>query len=132
MQWLPISVVIPTYNRATLVRRAVQSALAAMRPEDEVIVVDDGSTDDTATVLAAYGNRIRFLRVARGGPGAARNHGVQTARHPLIAFLDSDDEWMSDKLTLQRAVMQARGEVVFCCGGYLSIGDMRRRVLWKM
>lgn len=114
MHELPVSVIIPTHNRAALISRAIQSALVALRAGDEVIVIDDGSTDDTARVLTTYGQQIRFLRVKHGGPGAARNRGIREARHPLIAFLDSDDEWMRDKLELQRAVLRARPEVVFC------------------
>jgi glycosyltransferase involved in cell wall biosynthesis len=109
-----ISVVIPTYNRSALVSRAVESALAAVRPGDEVIVVDDGSTDDTAARLGAYGERIRYVRSPRNvGPGPIRNLGIREARLPLIAFLDSDDVWMSDKLDLQRAVMERRPDVLF-------------------
>jgi glycosyltransferase involved in cell wall biosynthesis len=110
-----VSVVIPTYNRASLVAQAVESALAASRPGDEVIVVDDGSTDDTAARLGAvFGDRIRYVPSAHVGPGAIRNLGIREARMPLVAFLDSDDEWMPDKLDLQRAVMERRPEVLFC------------------
>jgi glycosyltransferase involved in cell wall biosynthesis len=100
-----VSVIIPTRNRAPLVRRAVQSALAAARRGDEIIVVDDGSTDETARSLDAYVDRIRYVRSAQVGPGAARNLGIREARSDLVAFLDSDDEWMPDKLALQRALM---------------------------
>ncbi len=118
MEPLGVSVVIPTYNRARLVARAVGSALAAAAPGDEFIVVDDGSTDNTAEVLAPYRSRIRYLRVANGGAGAARNHGIAAATCPLVAFLDSDDEWMSDRLYLGRAAMQARPDVVACCSEF--------------
>lgn len=111
---LLVSVIIPTYNRAALIGRAVSSALAAVSPGDDVIVVDDGSTDNTPQVLEKFVGRIRYLRVPNGGAGAARNHGVREAKNALIAFLDSDDEWMPDKLDLQRALMQARPDVVFC------------------
>lgn len=109
-----ISVVIPTYNRATLVVRAVRSALAALRSGDEVIVVDDGSNDDTVAQLAEHGERVRCLRSPHRGPGAARNLGISVARSPLVAFLDSDDEWMPDKVELQRALMRGRPDVLFC------------------
>src|SRR5271169_6309691 len=103
-----VSVVIPTYNRAHLVCRAVDSALAQCLDGDEVIVVDDGSTDNTEAALAPYGSRIVHLRVPNGGAGKARNIGVKAASNPLIAFLDSDDEWMKGKLEIQRTLMQAR------------------------
>lgn len=109
-----VSVVIPTYNRVRLLRRAIDSAFAALEPEDEVIVVDDGSTDDTASLLSEYRGRIRSFTTSRRGPGAARNLGIEEARHPLVAFLDSDDAWMPDKIQLQRALMERRTDVLFC------------------
>ena len=109
-----VSVVIPTYNRAHLIPNAVRSVLAATRGGDEVIVVDDGSTDDTEGALAPWRDRIRYVRVPNGGAGAARNRGVNLATKPLIAFLDSDDEWLPDKLELQRALMAARPDILFC------------------
>jgi glycosyltransferase involved in cell wall biosynthesis len=111
---LEISVIIPTYNRVEIVGRAVDSALAAMAPGDEVLVVDDGSTDETLARLRSYGNRIRYVRSEHVGPGAVRNLGVREARKPLVAFLDSDDEWMPDKLRLQRTVMDRRPDLLFC------------------
>jgi Glycosyl transferase family 2 len=108
-----ISVVIPTHNRAGVVPRAVKSALAAVAPGDEVIVVDDGSTDSTAEALAPFYDKIRYFCQANAGPGPARNRGIQLANNPLIAFLDSDDEWLPDKLYLQRAVMDKFPHLVF-------------------
>ncbi|HEY0808682.1 MAG TPA: glycosyltransferase family 2 protein [Longimicrobiales bacterium] len=109
-----VSVIIPTHNRAHLITRAVVSVLAAIRPGDEVIVVDDGSTDNTAEVLEPFSSKIRYFRTENRGAGPARNFGLQQARHPLIAFLDSDDEWMHDSLELKRAVLAARPDLVFC------------------
>jgi len=109
-----VSVIIPTYNRSGMIRRSVESVLAAVLPGDEVIVVDDGSTDDTAGVLKPYLDRIRYVRTINGGVGAARNRGMAEATRPLIAFNDSDDEWFRDKLILQRAIMSAFPQVAFC------------------
>ena len=109
-----VSVVIPTHNRAWMVVRAVESVLPQCRDGDEVIVVDDASTDDTATRLQAFGDRIRYERVRHGGAGWARNSGIDLSRNPLVAFLDSDDEWLPGKLDLQRALMAARPDVLFC------------------
>jgi len=114
MNELPVSVVIPTYNRARLIVRSLRSVLAAIAPGDEVIVVDDGSTDDTKQVLEPYRDRIRYLMGPHRGVGAARNCGIAEARNPLVAFNDSDDEWFPDKLILQRAFMRARPDVLFC------------------
>jgi glycosyltransferase involved in cell wall biosynthesis len=127
-----VSTIIPTYNRAPLVSRAIRSALAASIPGDEIIVIDDGSTDDTASVVAAFGSRVRYLKVPNGGAGKARNIGIAAARKDLIAFLDSDDEWMPDKMQLQRTVMSARPDVLFCFSDFLvkyENGDEERRYL---
>jgi glycosyltransferase involved in cell wall biosynthesis len=113
-KYLPISIVIPTYNRAALALRAVSSALSQCSKGDEVIVVDDGSDDDTEARLRPYRNRIVYHRVSHGGAGRARNIGMSIAKSPLIAFLDSDDEWMLGKLSLQRAFLNARPDVLFC------------------
>jgi glycosyltransferase involved in cell wall biosynthesis len=96
-----VSVVIPAYNRARYLPRALDCVLGQTCPPAEIIVVDDGSTDDTAAVLAAYGDRVRCVRQANGGPSKARNTGIRHARHDLIAFLDADDWWTPDKLELQ-------------------------------
>src|SRR5215813_10124235 len=114
MNELPVSVIIPTYNRARHIVRSLRSVLAAITPGDEVIVVDDESTEDTEQVLEPYRDRIRYVMAPHRGVGAARNRGVAEARHPLVAFNDSDDEWFPDKLILQRAFMQARPDVLFC------------------
>ena len=98
----PVSVIIPTYNREKLVIRAIDSALKAVAPGDEIIVVDDGSTDGTKSVLARYSEPVRYVLAHHKGAGAARNMGIRTARHEWICFLDSDDEWKNDHLTLHR------------------------------
>lgn len=87
------STVIPTFNRRHMVVEAVESALAQNRPDQEIIVVDDGSTDDTLQVLESYAGRIRVERQENAGPGAARNRGIAAARGRYVTFLDSDDLW---------------------------------------
>src|SRR5262245_52606721 len=114
MSALGVSVIIPTYNRAVLVRRAVDNVLSQATADAEIIVVDDGSTDNTRALLAPYEGRIRLLAGRHAGAGAARNLGIRQATRPLIAFLDSDDEWMPDKLALQRSLMEKRPDVLFC------------------
>jgi glycosyltransferase involved in cell wall biosynthesis len=108
-----ISVVIPTYQRAHLLGRAVRSVLAAVQPGDEVLVVDDGSTDDTRAVLSAFQDRIRVVAACHSGAGAARNLGIRLARSRWIAFLDSDDEWDPDKLALQRPLLDMLPNAAF-------------------
>ena len=87
-----VSVIIPTYNRASTVGDAVRSALAQSYSAKEVLVVDDGSTDRTSTTLAQFPG-IRVLRQGNAGPSAARNHGMRLATGDFLAFLDSDDMW---------------------------------------
>jgi len=96
-----VSVVIPTYNGASYIREAVDSALAQKYQPLEVIVVDDGSTDNTEDVLKPVMGRIRYIKKANGGPAGARNAGIKEAKGEFIAFLDGDDVWEPHKLTWQ-------------------------------
>jgi glycosyltransferase involved in cell wall biosynthesis len=107
-----VSVVIPTYNRARYVTKAIESVLAQSYTSFEIIVVDDGSTDDTQAVLQPYANRIRIISQKNSGPGAARNAGIQAARGRWIAFLDSDDEWSPEKLAAQIADLEQHPDLV--------------------
>lgn len=107
-----VSVVLPTYNRARTLRRAVQSVLRQTMSDLELLVVDDGSTDDTAQCLAAIGDpRMRVLTVTKRGVAAARNVGIAAAQAPFIAFQDSDDEWAALKLEKQLPLMQKRPDI---------------------
>jgi glycosyltransferase involved in cell wall biosynthesis len=96
-----VSVVIPTYNRANDLVRAVKSVLGQTRPPDEIIVVDDGSTDDTGAKIETFDGRVVYIRQENRGPGAARNRGIAAAHGEWIAFLDSDDRWLPEKLETQ-------------------------------
>ena len=96
-----VTAVIATYNYGRFVTEAIESVLAQTYPEVEIVVVDDGSTDDTHERLAAYAGRIRSLYQANQSVAAARNTGIQAARGSLIAFLDADDLWHPHKLELQ-------------------------------
>jgi glycosyltransferase involved in cell wall biosynthesis len=98
---LLVSAVIPTYNYGHFVREAVESALAQTYPHVEVIVVDDGSTDDTRARLDPYMDRIRYIYQDNQGLSAARNTGIRAARGALIALLDSDDTWHPRRLEFQ-------------------------------
>ena len=113
MQPLPlVSVVIPTYNRAALLREAVASVLAQSYAAFELIVVDDGSTDATAAFLRTA-RAVRLVRQDHTGmPGQARNAGARAARGEYLAFLDSDDLWLPHKLAVQVAAAAAAGDAI--------------------
>ncbi|HEX8029239.1 MAG TPA: glycosyltransferase family A protein [Vicinamibacterales bacterium] len=99
------SVVIPTYNRSALLAETLESVLAQRFADFEVIVADDGSTDGTAALLRTYGDRIRIVRQANLGPGAARNLAAKAARGRYLAFLDSDDRWFPWTLDVYASVV---------------------------
>ncbi|MEM9519807.1 MAG: glycosyltransferase [Actinomycetota bacterium] len=106
-----IAVVIATYNRAATIERCIDSVLAQRRPADQIIVVDDGSTDDTIEILARYGDRIEIVRTTNGGAALARNRGVTSTSSTWIAFLDSDDFWFPDHLErIESAITATNGE----------------------
>jgi GT2 family glycosyltransferase len=109
---MDVSVVIPTYNRAGVVVNAIRSVLGQTRPPLEVVVVDDGSKDDTeARVRALADARVRYVRQENAGVSAARNAGVRASRGEVVAFLDSDDVWKPEKLAHDLAVLAAHPEV---------------------
>ncbi len=105
------AVVMPTYNRARMIAASLESVLNQTLPPAEVVVVDDGSTDDTAAVVARFGGRVRYHRVDNGGPSRARNIGVRLTSAPWIAFCDSDDLWLPLKMEIQSRIHQLRPEV---------------------
>lgn len=96
-----ISVIIPTYNRARLVCEAIHSVLQQRVEVAEIIVIDDGSTDDTRSAIARFGRRCRYVYQTNQGPAAARNAGMALARGDVIALLDSDDVWLPKKTAME-------------------------------
>ncbi|MCE9672349.1 glycosyltransferase family 2 protein [Myxococcus stipitatus] len=117
------SVVIPTYNRARLLERTLASVFAQEETDYEVIVVDDGSTDDTLDMLASLGERVRVLRQRNAGPGAARNQGIQAALGEYVVFLDSDDLWFPWTLAVYRQVLREQGQPTVVMGTAESFHD---------
>jgi glycosyltransferase involved in cell wall biosynthesis len=114
-----ITAVIPVYNGAGQIRRSLDSVLAQTRPVDEVIVVDDGSTDGTSEIVLGYGGVVRLVRQQNAGAAAARNHGVRKAASEWVAFLDHDDEWLPRKIERQVAVMEQHPSIKLCyCSEY--------------
>jgi glycosyltransferase involved in cell wall biosynthesis len=109
-----VSVVIPAYNAAWCIQRAIDSVLAQDFRDFELIVVDDGSTDDTARILAGYNDALCVVSKRNGGLSSARNAGIAAANGRYVAFLDADDWWLPGKLTRQVELLESRPEVVFC------------------
>src|ERR1700688_1173182 len=106
MPELTVSTIIPTYNRGHLIGRALRSALQESGPQDEILVIDDGSADGTDRGIREFGDqRIRYIWQPNAGAGVARNRGAREAAKDLIAYLDSDDEWLPGKIVLQRRLM---------------------------
>ena len=128
MTHLTVSVVIPTFNRAHLLARAVGCALTECQSGDEVIVVDDGSTDNTEAVVRAFAPAVRYVRTDHRGAGTARNTGVQRAQGDLVAFLDSDDEWIPGKLAWQRTVLEQFPDILFVFSDFGVVTEQGCRV----
>ncbi len=111
---LRVSVVIPTYNRAGYLSAAIDSALSQSVPPHEIIVVDDGSEDDTPQVCARYGDLVTYIHQENAGPSSARNNGIEQATGELVAFLDSDDLWLPGKLERQVPLFEADESLGLC------------------
>jgi glycosyltransferase involved in cell wall biosynthesis len=124
-----VSVVIPAYNRAATIRAAIESVLRQTWQDFELVVVDDGSTDGTLAAAAAVADpRLRVVASPHNaGAAAARNRGVAEARGPWIAFQDSDDEWLPEKLEKQMARLAGRDDRVGCYCGLLTVGALHPR-----
>ncbi len=119
-----VSVIIPTYNFGHVIEDAVASVLDQDVPGVEVIIVDDGSIDDTAERLARMTDpRLRTERLPHGGVGAARNHGLSLARGRHIAFLDADDRWRPGKLARQIALLESEPDVGFVFTNFVRFDD---------
>lgn len=102
-----VSVIIPAHNAAPFLKETINSVLNQSRPAFEIIVVDDGSSDNTADVVAPFGTRVTYFKQANAGASVARNRGVEASRGAFIAFLDADDLWTPDKLRVQLEAMDA-------------------------
>lgn len=119
-----ISVVIPCYNAAAFLRATIESILGQTQPVLEVIVVDDGSTDDSANIAESFGPPVRVIRQPNQGESAARNRGIEAAGGDWVAFLDADDLWLPTKVELQaEAIRSAPADVVCVTGDFLLFGE---------
>jgi len=110
-----VSTIIPSYNRSATLSEAVESALNQSYSPIEVIVVDDGSTDDTENKMASYRDRITFVREKHNGAAAARNAGIATSRGEFVAFLDADDIWRRHKIETQVQYLQSHPHIGILC-----------------
>jgi len=125
-----VSVVVPTYNRAHLIQRSLESVLGQTHQDLEVLVVDDASTDDTEEVVRAFkDSRVHYLRHdSNRGPSASRNSGIRASRGRYVAFLDSDDEWVPEKLERQLSAFASNPPhgLVYCGWSWVrSDGSVR-------
>ena len=121
-----VAAIVPTRDRAALCARAVASVLAQTRPPDEVVVVDDGSEDGTAELLRARFAEVEVLETPPRGVSAARNRGIRATSSEWLAFLDSDDEWLPEKLETQVAALNAAPDFRLCHSDEIWIRNGRR------
>lgn len=129
---LSFTAVIPTYNRAHLIARAVESVLNQTHPPAELIVVDDGSQDETAVVLQQFGERIRYVAQENGGSAVARHHGFRLAQHEWVALLDSDDVWQPDHLSqMATAIEQTQGQANYYFADTIRPSEKGGGSRWK-
>ena len=117
---ITISVVIPAYNCERYITRSIDSVLAQTRPVDEIIIVDDGSSDNTGEVVKRYGGKVRYIRQENAGASVARNTGIEAATGDWIAFLDGDDEWLPDKIKHQTELLSRNPNLVWVTGNYME------------
>jgi glycosyltransferase involved in cell wall biosynthesis len=121
-----VSVVIPTYNRSSFLRDALSSVFAQKGVPMEVIVVDDGSTDDTAHIVESFDGAVRYFYQRRAGVSAARNRGIENSRGKWLAFLDSDDIWLQGKLLSQIGYLSKHPQMRICQTEEIWVRNGRR------
>lgn len=121
-----VSVVLPSFNSARYLPAAIASVLAQTVPDVELIIVDDGSTDETSAVVAGYGSAARYIRQANAGVSAARNRGIAEARGKYVAFLDADDTWLPGKLERQLKALRDQPDRQLCYSAFTVVdADLR-------
>src|ERR1044072_1267030 len=128
-----VSIIIPLYNKAPYVRRALDSIQAQTFSDFEVIVVDDGSTDEGARIVESYTDaRVRLVTQPNAGPGPARNRGIAEAKGEFIAFLDADDEWLPDYLSESLRLLESYGtQAATISSGYIEYpAGVSREEMW--
>ena len=123
-----VSIILPTYNRAHIIEKAIQSVLNQTYQDFEIIIIDDGSKDDTKKIIRGFqekDNRIKYIRFEENkGAAAARNAGIKMSKGEYITFQDSDDEWLPEKLEKQMKIIETSSEnIVVYCGFWRIDGD---------
>lgn len=126
-----VSIIIPTYNCAQYIVQTIKSVFAQSYKDYELIIIDDGSTDNTRDILAPYLDRLIYLYQANQGESVARNVGIQRARGEYIAFLDSDDWWLPGKLAKQVAAMDTHPDVVLTYGYVFVVDNAGNRIAFR-
>jgi glycosyltransferase involved in cell wall biosynthesis len=115
---LSICAIIPAYNIADYIARAIDSVLAQTLQPDQIIVVDDGSTDNTADIIKSYGSKVTYIYQQNAGLAASRNTGIKNTNCNWVAFLDGDDEWLPDNLKLQVEIIKNNPDLNWSAGNY--------------
>ncbi|MGI8640395.1 MAG: glycosyltransferase family 2 protein [Pyrinomonadaceae bacterium] len=118
-----VSVIIPNYNKGHYLAEAINSALAQTYRDTEIIVIDDGSTDNSDEVLRSYGKQIKWFKQKNSGVSHARNRGIKESQGEYLAFLDSDDLWQPTKLEKQVALLDANSDIGLCYVGVERIDE---------
>lgn len=116
-----VSVIIPTYNSSHYVTEAIDSVLRQTFRDFEIIVIDDGSTDDTQSLMSRYGSPVRYIRQANGGVSHARNRGIEESRGRYVAFLDADDTWLPNKLEKQMDAISKQPYFKACYSAFMNV-----------
>lgn len=119
-----ISVIVPTYNCSAYIAEAINSILTQTRPAHEIIIIDDGSTDNTELIVSQFNDpRINYIKQNNGGVSRARNHGINLAKGDYIAFLDADDRWHPTMLAEQSTVLDAHLDVALCFTNFIRFNE---------
>lgn len=122
-----VSIIIPTFNRIHTLPDAIVSASRQSYTNVEIIVIDDGSTDNTEKTVTTRFKEVKYIYQENAGPGSARNTGIKAAQGKYIAFLDSDDLWEPDKIGLQVELMEKQKEIALCCTDFKEVAGERVR-----